>query len=61
MGHQATPDGSLVLPSGLYQFMSNTEGTALLFELMVALPRLRLPTRPNCPPHPSPTPYRLNS
>ena len=32
MGYQAAPDGSLVLPCGLYQFMSNTEGTALLFE-----------------------------
>ena len=32
MGYQAAPDGSLVLPCGLYQFMSITEGKALLFE-----------------------------
>ena len=25
MGYQAAPDGSFVLPCGLYQFMSNTE------------------------------------
>ena len=32
MGYQAASDGSLALPCGLYQFMSNTEGKALLFE-----------------------------
>ena len=30
--NQAGPNSSLVLPSGLYQFMSNIEVTALLFE-----------------------------
>ena len=32
MGYQTAPHGSLSLPCGLYQFMSLTEGTALLFE-----------------------------
>ena len=32
MGYQTAPYGSLGLPCGLYQFMSLTEGTALLFE-----------------------------
>ena len=32
MGYQIAPHGSLILPCGLYQFMSHTEGTALLFE-----------------------------
>ena len=32
MEYQTAPHGSLGLPYGLYQFMSHTEGTALLFE-----------------------------
>ena len=32
MGHQSAPNGSLGLPCGLYQFMSHSEGTALLLE-----------------------------
>ena len=31
-GYQTAPHGSLGLPCGLYQFMSLTEDTALLFE-----------------------------
>ena len=32
MGYQTAPHGSLGFPCGFYQFMSLTEGTALLFE-----------------------------
>ena len=32
MGYQTAPHGSLGLPCGFYQFMSLTEGTALLFK-----------------------------
>ena len=55
MGYQAAPDGSLVLPCGLYQFMSNTEGKALLFALS---PNgcFTLPLAPNLPPLTNPTP-----
>ena len=54
MGYQTAPHSSLGLPCGLYQFMSLTEGTALLFESeLVLYPHLRLPMHP-------PTPYRLN-
>ena len=41
MGYQTAPHGSLGLPCGLYQFMSLTEGTALLFESELVL-RLKL-------------------
>ena len=54
MGYQAASDGSLALPCGLYQFMSNTEGKALLFESKWLL----YPTfgSPPCPTtHPPPT------
>ena len=37
MGYQTAPHGSLGLPCGLYQFMSPTEGTALLFESELVL------------------------
>ena len=37
MGYQTAPHGSLGLPCGLYQFMSLTEGTALLFESELVL------------------------
>ena len=51
MGYQTAPHGSLGLPCGLYQFMSLTEGTALLFEseLVPALPHLRLPPHAPAP------------
>ena len=32
MGYKTAPKGNLGLPCGLYQFMSHTEGAALLFE-----------------------------
>ena len=32
MGYQTAPHGNMGLPFGLYQFMSLTEGTTLLFE-----------------------------
>ena len=31
-----------------------------LWVRMGALPRFQLPARPHCPPHPPPTPYRIN-
>ena len=31
VGYKTAPDGSLGLPCGLHQFVSHTEGTALLF------------------------------
>ena len=37
MGYQTAPHGSLGLPYGLYQFMSLTEGTPLLFESELVL------------------------
>ena len=37
MGYQTAPHGSLGLPCGLYQFMSLSEGTALLFESELVL------------------------
>ena len=43
MGYQAAPLSSLGLPCQLYQFMSHTEGTALLLESEWFL---QLPTRP---------------
>ena len=43
MGYQAAPHGSLGLPSGLYQFMSHTVGTALLLEFALARPQLPTP------------------
>ena len=50
-GHTA-PHGSLGLPCGLYQFMSLTEGTALLFESeWVLYPAFGSP--------PAPTTHRL--
>ena len=63
MGYQTAPHSSLGLPCGLYQFMSLTEGTALLFgsELVLSpafgsppAPTAH-PTRPHRPPHPPPT------
>ena len=36
-GYQTASHGSLGLPCGLYQFMSLTEGTALLFESKLVL------------------------
>ena len=57
MGYQTVPHGSLGLPCGLYQFMSLTEGTALLFESeWVLYPAFRSPPTPNRQAHPPPTP-----
>ena len=57
MGYQAAPDGSLVLSCGLYQFMSNTEGTALLFESKWwVYPAFGSPPVPTAHPTPPPTP-----
>ena len=64
MGYQAAPHGSFGLPCELYQFMSLTEGTVLLFESELMLypafgspptPTTH-PTRPHHPPHPLPPP-----
>ena len=46
MGYQTAPHSSLGVPCGLYQFMSLTEGTALLYESVGALTHLWLPTHP---------------
>ena len=62
-GYQTAPHGSLGLPCGLYQFMSLTEGTALLFESeWVLYPAFGFPLAPTAHPTPShpPTSYRLN-
>ena len=56
MGYQTAPHGSLGLPCGLYQFMSFTEGTALLFESEWVL----YPTF-SYPPAPPPTPPPIES
>ena len=37
MGYQTAPHGSLGLPYGLYQFMSLSEGTALIVHSFVTL------------------------
>ena len=55
MGYQTALHGSLGLPCGLYQFMSLTEGTALLFvSELVLYPAFSSPpaptTHPTCPP-----------
>ena len=51
------PHGSLGLPCGLYQFLSLTEGTALLFESeWVLYPDFSSPPTPTA----HPTPYTLN-
>ena len=58
MGYQIARHGSLGLPCGLYQFMSLTEGTALLFESeLVLYPAFGSPPTPS-PYHP-PTPIDL--
>ena len=58
MGYQAAPNVSLVLPCGLYQFMSNTEGKALLFESKWLLyPAFDSPPDPTT--HPTPPPIDL--
>ena len=50
MGYQTAPQSSVGLPCGLYQFISATEGTALLFEselvLCPAFGSLPAPTHP---------------
>ena len=54
MEYQIVPHSSLGLPCGLYQFMSLTEGTALLFEskwvLYPAFDSPPTPSPPTCPP-----------
>ena len=52
MGYQTAPHSSLGLPCGLYQFMSLTEGTALLFEseLVLTPPSAPRPPQPPTPP-----------
>ena len=50
MGYQAAPDGSLVLPCGLYQFMSNIEGKVLLFDCFTPPSAPHLPPPPTRPP-----------
>ena len=53
MGYKTAPHGSLGLPCGLYQFMSLTEGTALLFgSELVFYPAFGSPPAP--PPTPPP-------
>ena len=55
MGYQTTPRGNLGLPCELYQLMSLTEGTALLFESKwVLYPAFGSPPAPTVAP-PSPT------
>ena len=55
MGYQTAPHGSLGLPCGLYQFMSLTEDTALLFESeLVLYPAFGSPPAPTT--HPTPLP-----
>ena len=51
MGYHAAPHASLGLLCGLYQFVPQTEGTALLFE-SEWLPSASHPPPP--PPHPPP-------
>ena len=49
--YQAAPNGSLGPPCGLHQFWSHTEGhSTAAWVQIVALDRLRLPTRPRLPP-----------
>ena len=55
MGYQTAPNGSLVLPSELYLFMSNTKGTALLFESKWWLYSAFGSPQPTPPPSHSPT------
>ena len=55
MGYQTAPHGSLGLPCGLYQFMSLTEGTALLFESELVLYPASAPHPPPPPTPPPPT------
>ena len=55
MEYQTAPHGSLGFPCGLYQFMSLTEGTALLFESeLVFYPAFGSPPAPTAPPTPPP-------
>ena len=55
MGYQTAPHGSLSLPCGLYQFMSLTEGTVLLFDSeWVLYPAFGSPPTPPPPTHPPP-------
>ena len=60
--YQTAPHSSLDLLCGLYQFMSLTEGTALLFESELVLkPALSFPPAPVFPqPLLLAHPYRLN-
>ena len=54
MGYQAAPHASLGLLCGLYQFVPQTEGTALLFESEWLLePAFGFPPTPASP-HPPP-------
>ena len=60
MGYQTAPHGSLGLPCGLYQFMSLTEGTALLFEFEWVLYRaFGSPPAPTAHPIPLPPAHPL--
>ena len=60
MGYQTAPHGSLGLPCGLYQFMSLTEGTALLFESeLVIYPAFCSQPAPTT--HPTPLPPPIDS
>ena len=53
MGYKTTHHGSLGLPCGLHQFMSFTEGKALLFESeLVLYPAFGSPPAPNPLPAP---------
>ena len=57
MGYQTAPHGSLGLPCGLYQFMSLTEGTPLLFgSELVLYPAYGSPPAPTTHPTPLPPP-----
>ena len=61
-GYQTAPHGSLGLPCELYQFMSLTEGTALLFKSELALyPAFGSPPAPTIHPTPSHPPTPLDS
>ena len=60
MGYQTAPHSSLGLPRGLYQFMSLTEGMALLFESeLVLYPAFGSP--PALTAHPIPLPPPIDS
>ena len=57
MGYQTAPNGSLDPPCLLYQSMSHTEGTALLFEFEWLLySTFAFPPNPTPPPPTPPTP-----